>query len=371
MTGRGTAALPEGGRIDFEFLRAARRRRLFSAMADHDLDVLVLGRPSDITFASGVRALWTAGSRPFSPSCVVVAGGERIHLLSTWDEGVPAEIPREHLFGLSWNPAIAARHVATVPGVAGARRIGTAGTSAGVRKLLAGTAPDAEIVDARAAMADARATKSPWERAAIETACAIAEAALEAMQAAVAPGVTTRQLLGVHAARVAALGAPVVPDESVAQRTGDGYRTVVDDRPLEEGDVVALCPSASYAGYEGTVARTTVVGGSRTDAHADLAGRCRAARDAVVSACRPGATGGALLDAWHDAGGGPLPAPLVHGVGLGTEPPVVGFGAGSGAELRPGMVLAVQAWRHEPATGGWLERDVVSVTDDGPQLLTR
>jgi hypothetical protein len=42
-------AAPAGldhSRVDDEPVRADRRRRLFGAMADHDLDVLVLGRPA-------------------------------------------------------------------------------------------------------------------------------------------------------------------------------------------------------------------------------------------------------------------------------------------------------------------------------------
>ena len=58
--------------VDDAGLRADRRRRLFAAMDDHDLDVLVLGRPAEIAFATGARQLWTAGSRPFGPGCVAV-----------------------------------------------------------------------------------------------------------------------------------------------------------------------------------------------------------------------------------------------------------------------------------------------------------
>ncbi|HEU5082021.1 MAG TPA: M24 family metallopeptidase [Acidimicrobiales bacterium] len=371
MTGPGLAALPEGGRVDFTRLRTDRRRRLLAAMAHAGLDVLALGRPANIAFATGARQLWTAGSRPFSPACLVVAADERIHLLATWDEGVPDDIPREQLFGLSWNPGIATAHVAAVPGLAGARRVGADGTSPSWRRLLAEVAPDAEVVDAGPLLAGLRAVKSADEVAAIETACALAEGALEAMAGALAPGVTTRQLLAVHAERLGRLGAPIVPNESVAQATTHGHRSVVDDVPLQHGDLVALSPSASYAGHEGTLARTVPVGGALTPAQADLGAACRSALDAAVGACRAGATGAALLEAWESAGGGPMPGPLVVGVGLGAEQPIVGMGVGADAELRPGMALAVQGWVERDGVGGWLERDVVVVTDGVPRTLTR
>src|SRR4051812_666695 len=98
-------ASPIGARVDFARLRAARRARLLAAMADHDVDVLVLGRPASVAYASGARQLWTAGSRPFGPACVVVGETGRVHLLSVDDDGVPPEVGHEDLFGLSWNPA--------------------------------------------------------------------------------------------------------------------------------------------------------------------------------------------------------------------------------------------------------------------------
>ena len=53
-------------------LRAARRDRVFDAMATVGLDVLVLGRRDSVAYATGARSLWTAGSRPFGPACVLV-----------------------------------------------------------------------------------------------------------------------------------------------------------------------------------------------------------------------------------------------------------------------------------------------------------
>src|SRR5687767_2954007 len=89
---------------DHAALRLGRRARAFAAMEAADLDVLVLGRVANIRYASGVPLLWNAGTRPFGPGCVVVRATQEIHLLSTWDEGVPEEIPHDHLYGITWNP---------------------------------------------------------------------------------------------------------------------------------------------------------------------------------------------------------------------------------------------------------------------------
>ena len=108
-------AQQEAGRIDMARLRADRRRRLMAAMAAHDLDAMILGRAADVAFASGARQLWTAGARPFGPACIVLREGGQVHLLSTWDEGVPAEIEHSNLFGLKWNPANLLASLATIP----------------------------------------------------------------------------------------------------------------------------------------------------------------------------------------------------------------------------------------------------------------
>src|SRR4051794_2691122 len=78
-------------------LRQGRRDRLIASMGEHDLDVLVLGRVANMRYASGVPLLWNAGTRPFGPGCVVVRDTREIYLLSTWDEGVPDDIPHDHL----------------------------------------------------------------------------------------------------------------------------------------------------------------------------------------------------------------------------------------------------------------------------------
>ena len=372
----GTTALPEGGRVDFARLRAERRTRLAAAMAAHHLDALILGRPANIVYASGARQLWTAGARPFGPGAVVVRETGHVHLLSTWDDGVPAEIPHDDLFGLSWNPANLLAKLAALPGLKAARRVGTDSSSPGFGQFLAAIAPEAELVDAGPAIATARAVKTPDELACIETATALAEAALDALTEAVRPGVGERELVGVYLACLAGRGEPAPPTEGVVCATPRhgpvSLRQVPTDRLVGPDELVVLNPGARYAGYEGGVGRTWVAGPSEpTAAQRALAQRCRDALDAVLDQCRAGRTGADLRRAW-EATGEPLPAaPLAHGLGLGMETPVVAAGCGDGAELVPGMVLAVQGWVQAEGVGGFLERHVAVIAEDGPRVLSR
>ena len=379
--GVGTAALPDGGRIDFDRLRAERRRRLLDAMAGHGLDALILGRPGNVVYASGARQLWTAGARPFGPGCILVAETGLVSLLSTWDEGVPAEVGRDRLFGLSWNPATVVGKVAAVPGLAGALRVGTDGFGLGTRRLVASVAPRAEVVDAGPALAAARSVKTAEELACIETATSMAEGALAVMAGALRPGVTERELAGVHSSALAERGLPTPGSEAVACATARRgpvrLRRVAGDRRLGAGELVALSSSALYCGYEGALARTVCCGPEPpTSAQAGLLERVRAATGAVVAACRPGATGADLLGAWNATGEAPPPEPVVWGLGLGMEPPLVSAAGREGsvggtAVIGEGMVLAVQGWISEEGAGGALQQDVVHVAASGPRVLSR
>ena len=371
MSRPGLAALPEGGRADFGAIRADRRRRLVDAMAAADLDVLILGRPGDIAFAAGVRPLFTSGSRPYSVGCVVVRDGGRVHVLADHDEGVPAEITHDQVIGRSWNPSIASARTGRIPGLAEARRIGSAGMSTGVATLLATLAPAAEVVDARSLVRAARSRKSAAEVAVIETACALAEAGLAAMAQELRPGVTRRRLAARYSERLGQLGVTVVPDGLVACRTAGRVCGGLDDGPLAEGELVSLSPSVTYAGYGATLARTLAIGASPTAAASKLRDRVVGSLREVVTACVPGATGAELVRMWTDAGEQAFGAPLAYGVGVGIEEPIIDLDLGADEVLTEGMVLAVQGWVRDNAVGGWHHREMIQVTAAGPRLLTR
>lgn len=361
--------------LDAAAMRADRRRRLFDAMGGDDLDVLILGRPADVTFATGARQLWTAGIRPFGPACVVVRATGRTHLLSVSDAGVPREVAHGDLYGLSWNPANLTASLAAIPGVREARRVGTGSSSPGLARMVAAIAPDAEVVDGVPAIWAARSVRTAAELARIVAATAIAEAGLTAMVDALRPGVTERDLLAAYLERIASLGAPIPPTEGVACATPrEGpvqLRRVASGRPIAEGELVVLDAGGFSEGYEGGVGRTWIAGeAAPSSEQRSLAERCRGVLDATVAACCAGTTAAALRRAWT-ATGEPLPSePIAHGIGLGAEPPVIGEGIGDDTVLAASTVLAVTAWVAQEGLGGFLERDLVLVGDGGPQILS-
>lgn len=366
----GVMALEDSSRVDFAALRAERRAKVFAGMDSAGLDALILGGAGNVHYVCGARVLGRAGVLPFAPVCVVVRATGRVHLLSTWDEGVPPEIEREDLYPLSWNPANLMASVGAIPGLRDARRIGTDGLTASTGAMIALLAPGAELVDGGAVLEACRRVKTDAEITCLEVAAAISESALSAMAAALGPGVSERELLGVYSEHVARLGAPVPPSENVCFVASGAVSLghVASDRVVGDGELVVLAPGALYAGYEAGLARTFVAGSGGAGG---LSERCAAGMDALVGACRAGGVGADLYLAWERAGLGVASVVLAHGLGLGAEPPVIGLGRGRDAVLEEGMVLSVQSWVVEEGVGGCLQRDTVVIGASGPVMLTR
>src|ERR1700745_4497222 len=149
------------GAPDAWALRTGRRGRALAQMEAHALDILVLGRQANVRYVTGAPQLWVAGTRPFGPTCVVVRETGAIHLLSTWDEGVPEDIPHENLYGITWNPTNTISVLKEIQGAATAKRVGTDALSPGFAQLLPMAFPAAELVVGELAMRAARRIRPP------------------------------------------------------------------------------------------------------------------------------------------------------------------------------------------------------------------
>lgn len=307
-----TGAIEDGAQVS--------RERLLEEMETDELDALIVGRPADVRFATGARQLWTAGTRPFSPACVIVRSTGRTHVLSVSDDGIPSEVSHAELYGLFWNPANLAAALAAIPGLPEAKRVGTSSSAPGFPKLIGAIAPLAELVDGTGAVWRARAVKTDAEIDLIRQAVSVAEGAMDAMRAALARGADDRHMLGVYLESIALSGTPIPPTERVIRRNDDGS--------------VRLTSGAFVEGYEGAFTRTFPLSGETFD----------------VTVCAPGTTGAQLKAAGLTA----------FGTGLGAEPPVIAPGVGDDATLVAGGVLNV---------GDAVHRDLV-VIGDAPIVLT-
>ncbi len=354
-------------------LRQGRRDRVFAAMAEHDLDVLVLGRVANIRYVSGVPILWNAGTRPFGPGCVAVRETGDIYLLSTWDEGVPDDIPREHLYGITWNPM---NYVSVLKGIEGrAQRVGTDAMSPLFSQLLPMAFPDSDLVDGGPALRAARRIKTPEEVDAIRAAVGIADAAMAAAVAELRPGVRERELTGVFMDAMASMGVTTPSTQDVVRITStDAARTAGDGVVVSAGDLVAFDAGVVADGYAGEVGRTWPVEPERHGTAVDaLYARWDELWARLVDACKPGAPASGLLDAYR-AAGEPLPvAPVGRGLGLGFDDPVVVRDLPETAmkeRLDPGVVLVITGCVFDDEVGSVIAHQPVHITEDGPEVLS-
>lgn len=325
---RGTMALEDGTGVDFAALRAERRDRVLAAMAAADVDLLLLGRQGNARYVAGHRPIWRAVVTPWAPFAALRADGA-VHLLhTTWDDGVPDEIPHENLSGLSWNPRVIVGDIAAIPGLAEAKRVATDGMSAGLGMLLGHLAGEAELVDGEALVRGVRAVKLPAEVECLRTSIALTEGALTAAAAEIGPGVEPAVLKGAFHEAMGRYGLSHPHDEG---SFGSGA-------PIAEGDLVPLSGALAFAGYEPAVGRSRWCGPASSSA----------------------------VDEWADA-----MAVLIDGCVPGAEPPPGAYGCGLGMEtltgpLEPGMVVGVHR-----KVGAYRGADTVLVTEQGPERLTR
>jgi Xaa-Pro dipeptidase len=361
---------------DERALRLGRRQRVLEQMAAHDLDVLVLGRQANVRYVTGAPQLWVAGTRPFGPSCVLLRDTGAVHLLSTWDEGVPDDIPHENLYGISWNPMNTMSALARIDGAATAQRVGTDAISPVFTRLLPTAFPNAQLVDGELAMRAARRIKTAEEIARLRDSIAVAESALAAAVSELRPGVTEQALAGVLLEASASGGVSTPSNQDVAWVTSrkHPWRRADGNGRVQDGDLVAFSAGVLAGGYVGEVGRTWPADRRHvSNGAAALYGRWQRLWDELIDACRPGVGAAELLAAYRAAGEPEPPMPVARGLGMGFDPPVVSKhlpATAADERLEPGMVLAVTGYVWEEGVGAVFGREAVLINAVGSEVLT-
>jgi len=366
-------------RPDDTALRHARRARVLAEMEAADVDVLIVGREGNARYVSGAPRLWTAGSRSFGPGCVMVRATGAIHVLSTWDEGIPDDIPHENLYGISFNTMNFVKVLQNIDGAATARTVATDALTPGFAQLLPMAFPSAELVDGEEMMRRARRVKTSEEIDMIRASVRIAERALAEAEAALVAGTTERQLTGVFMEAMASAGVTTPAAQDVAWITSRDHpwRRANRDAPVAAGDLVAFDAGIVRHGYVGELGRTFRVEAIEVRAE-PLANREVSARwdelwDRLLDACRPGAAMSDLLGAYEVTGVQAPPMPVARGLGLGFDPPLVTHalpGTAAAQRFEPGMVLALTAFAWQEGVGAVYGQEPVVVTATGPEPLS-
>jgi len=361
-------------RPDDAALRLARRSRVLAEMEAAGIDIFVVGREGNARYVSGAPRLWTAGSRAFGPGCVLVRATGAVYLLSTWDEGIPDDIPHEHLYGISFNAMNFVKVLQGIEGAATARVVATDAMTPSSAQLLPKAFPSADLIDGEPLLRRARRVKTPEEVDAIRASVRVAERSLDAAKIALAPGVTERQLTGVFMETMASLGVTTPATQDVAwitSREHPWHRTT-RDAPIEPGDLVAFEAGVVLGGYVGELGRTYSVGGDLA-IDRQLSERLGELWDRLLGACQVGAPLTDLLDVYDTVGIPPPPMPVARGLGLGYDLPLVTSVLPRTAgeqHVEAGMVLGLTAYIWKEGVGAIYGQEPVVVTASGPELLS-
>jgi Xaa-Pro aminopeptidase len=343
-------------------------------MESRGIDILISGREPNARYIAGVPRLWINGSRPFGPGCVIARESGAIHIVSTWDEGVPDDIPHENLHGITFNGANTLAWLGKVEGASSAKTVATDGLMPSTVALVRKAFPSAELVDGEQMMRTVRAVKLPDEIGAIRHAVRIAERALTASEAALRVGITERQLTGVFMETMAEAGVTTPSTQDLAwitSRTAPWSRAN-RDTGVAADDLVALDAGVIARGYVGEVGWTVAVDGVATTGAA-LLGRWDDLCERLLRACRPGRPASGLLEAYDAAGVPAPPMPVARGLGNGNDVPLVTASLPATAgelRLEANMVLAVTAYVWAEGTGGLYGKVPVLLTESGPELLS-
>ncbi|MDQ2873215.1 MAG: type I methionyl aminopeptidase [Candidatus Eremiobacteraeota bacterium] len=214
------------------------------------------------------------------------------------------------------------------------------------------------------------------------------------------PGMTTRQLDAMAERGIRDLGG--VPTfkgyhgfvASICASVNDEVvHGIPGDRVLSEGDLLSIDIGTTFEGYVSDSAVTIPIGSITPSAQRllDVTQECLMLGIAQMRRGKRLGDIGAAVQSHAEAGGYGVVRELVgHGVGtaMHEEPQVPNYGrAGSGMELRTGLVLAIEPMitegthRVETKKDGWTVvtadgklaahfEHTIAITDDGPKILT-
>jgi Xaa-Pro aminopeptidase len=383
--------------IDHDRMRAFRIARAHAAMADHGLDAVVGFEYANGRYLADLRPLWAPNflvrqaaivSRQSDRVICFVHQDDTPHRRSTMPWLDPADI-REFPTGIvnSGVASTALRPLVEALADLGVTsgRVGVDIATPSVLDNLVRALPGVEIVDVGAAMRDARSVKNEDELELMRFASRVSDQAMAEAIDAIGPGVRECDVLAAAMAVLYRHGAEV-PQCNLIVCSGPNtmpMQRFAGERPIEPGDLVMLDLGGCFGGIFSELARTTVCGRPNPEQRAIY----RTAAE-ILEATIGALHGGVLPGVVQAAAGGPYERSpyagrmqrmiIAHGIGVGyAEAPFIPPPGGPPAAPEPlptGVTLAVVPTLlvpDVPGGGGVRLEDVVALTDDGVERLTR
>lgn len=382
-------------RVDHRALLRDRRGRACAAMAEADLDAILVWKDENVRFLSGLRAQIIQGKSALLNGCLLTRDGDMVLFLSggevdrarnvmTWIEEIHA-IPimeARNLIAGAFDGAIAPvfKRLGLDDG-----RVGLDESSFAQVEEFGRALPQVELSDGDAVMQEVRLVKTPADIAMMQEAAAIGDAVTEAAIRAIRPGIREWDVVAEAMHTLFRLGGEMAHVATPFVASGEHMsppNRFASDKIIREGDLVFIDIGAQFNGHYADVARTVICGTpSRrqreifTAVYHSLLSATRAMKagatndDVAATAVAEGESRG-LADNF-------LNLFIGHGIGMGAnEPPYIGE-ALPGADtvvLKEGMTMAVEPliWVPDVRGGGGVRlEDTIAVGSDGGTPLTR
>lgn len=346
----------------------SRLDRLRSLLDEEQVDALVVTTRSNIRYLSGFSG--SAGTLVVTASTATLVTDNR-YALQAPDELARAGAPVDVRIAPSGGFAELVSLLKTMPVV------GLEGDQItwGQAERFA-TALPGETTATSGLVERLREHKDAAEVDRIETAAALADAALDQVRHLLASGLTERGFATELDAAMRRGGADRSGFETIVASGPNSARPHhrPGGRAIQPGDLVVVDFGAEKDGYRSDMTRSFVLG-DPSDRQTELLDGVRAAQAAGVAAAGPGVATSAIdaacrthlesigLGEWFTHGTG-------HGVGLDIhEAPSVS--ATATATLAPGHIITVEPGVYLPEVGGVRWEDTLVITDDGARALTK
>lgn len=382
--------------IDLPRLRAYRQNRLRAEIKAQGLGAVILNEPLSIRYASGVRncALFQMHIQAgylFMPAEGPVIyfdtgpGQETGSQLETIDEVRPEVLPLSYMFSgyrqQEWAKAWAEQMAELCRSHCGGEtRIGIERPGAHAQQAL--EALGFTVVDAGAALAQARKIKSPEEILAMNLTIAVAEDGMSRMRGALRNGKLEQELWGLMWQALIEGGGEWLDYRLLAsgERTNP-WQQEASSRRIRAGDLLVFdCGMVGPFSYGADISRAFHCGPGRpSETQRDLYTRAWSEVTHNTQLMQAGATFADIIARRfrqdERVGGQPYPC-MAHGLGMADEWPVLLHETDDpchfDGELESGMVICVESYVGEIGghEGVKLE-DQVLITDSGPIVLSR
>ena len=382
-------------RIDWDYLRTDKIKRVCAAMKAASLPALFLWRDENVRYLTNLRIIMLQYRASTTYGLFLHQDGDLVLFLSSgelvrarqrmpWinqfepipimdEPGMVAEVVGKKVLPVFQRYGVEAAQV-------GMDMMTTQQMAAYQRYL-----PRVEWVNGDTVMQSVRMLKNDQEIRILEEATAIADAVTQTALDTVRPGVRefdvsaeAMRSLFHYGGEFAHLASPFVAS---GERMSPPTRFPTD-KIIRYGDVVFIDIGAAWNGYFGDVGRTTICGKASPE-QKKIYRAVYEAQQTGIAAMQPGRKISEVAAVYHQvAARYGLAEQFInlfigHGIGAApAEPPFVGETQPGARDntLQPGMVFAMEPLIHVDGTrggGGVRLEDMVLITQDGPHIMSR